>query len=208
MSSDIHTPNLAPEGHNKATLTATRRLLLVDNNKEVRDLLQLQMEGQGFFVIPASNVSDALSLIVSQKFDVLISDLHMPGAGDGFTVVTAMRHFQPQAITMVLSGFPDIKEAMSAIELQADNVIAKPFMGKDIALLIESKLQEAQRPPKLPKESIATILEHDAPITIERWLARVAEVEELARLALSDTRARNISPPCCTTSCLGCGKRA
>ena len=186
MPTEIRPPSPDPLGHGKTTITATRRLLLVDDDQDIRSLLQLQMEGHGFVVVPASNVSDALSLIVSQKFDVLITDLHMPGPGDGFTVVTAMRHFQPQAITMVLSGFPDIKEAMSAIELEADNIVAKPFMGNDIANLIDKRLHEARRPPGLPKESIATILEHDAPITIERWLARVADVEELARVPLGN----------------------
>jgi CheY-like chemotaxis protein len=41
-----------------------------------------------------------LNLINSQVFDVLLSDLHMPGAGDGLTVVSAMRHANPKAVTM------------------------------------------------------------------------------------------------------------
>jgi hypothetical protein len=45
---------------------------------------------------------------------VLITDLHMPNAGDGFTVISAMRHSQPNALTMLLSAFPDVKSAMEA----------------------------------------------------------------------------------------------
>jgi len=44
----------------------------------------------------------------------------MAGAGDGFTVVSAMRHSQPAALTLVLSAFPDVQEAMAAIVLQAE----------------------------------------------------------------------------------------
>jgi YesN/AraC family two-component response regulator len=40
---------------------------------------------------------------------VLITDLHMPNPGDGFTVVTAMRHSQPNALTLLVSGYPDVQ---------------------------------------------------------------------------------------------------
>jgi CheY-like chemotaxis protein len=45
--------------------------------------------------------------ITSETYDVLLSDLHMPGAGDGLTVVGAMRHANPRAITLLLTAFPD-----------------------------------------------------------------------------------------------------
>jgi YesN/AraC family two-component response regulator len=50
-------------------------------------------------------VTEALRRIATESFDVLITDLHMPGPGDGFTVVSAMRHSQPNALTMLVSGF-------------------------------------------------------------------------------------------------------
>jgi YesN/AraC family two-component response regulator len=48
--------------------------------------------------------------------DVLLSDLHMPHAG-GFTVVSAVRHTHPRAVTLVLSGYPELDEALSAYRL-------------------------------------------------------------------------------------------
>jgi DNA-binding NtrC family response regulator len=66
-----------------------------------------------------------------ESFDVLITDLHMPNPGDGFTVVSAMRHSQPDALTLLVSGYPDVKSAMAAILLEADEIIVKPFeVGK------------------------------------------------------------------------------
>ncbi len=84
------------------------RILLVDDDASVRDMLQSAMEGDGFEVVKASNVTEALKCIVAQDFDVLLSDLHMPNAGDGFTVVSAMHHAHPQAVTLVLSGLSRI----------------------------------------------------------------------------------------------------
>jgi len=53
-------------------------------------------------------VAEALKQISFGQFDVLLSDLHMPGAGDGLTAVSAMRHANPKAVTMLLSVFPEM----------------------------------------------------------------------------------------------------
>jgi DNA-binding NtrC family response regulator len=56
------------------------RLLLVDDDQMLRETLTMILEDGGFDVSAASNVNDALRLICSQTFDVLVSDLHMPSA--------------------------------------------------------------------------------------------------------------------------------
>jgi YesN/AraC family two-component response regulator len=143
-------------------------------------MMQESLEAKNFEVVPASSVTEALSQIVTQHFDVLITDLHMPGPGDGFAVVTAMRHSQPDALTLVLSGFPDVQEAMAAILLQADEIIVKPCETEQLAELIRDRMLQQQPRAKRIKESVASILERDAAITIQRWLSRVQQTEELA----------------------------
>lgn len=162
------------------------KILLVDDNDAVLGMLQKSLEKNDFEVVTATNVTEALIQIVAQHFDVLITDLHMPGAGDGFAVVTAMRHSQPEALTLVVSGFPDVQEAMAAILLQADEVIVKPFNVKQLAELIRQKTAEPRPSRKPSKETVASILERDAPITIQRWLSRVKQTEELTFLPLSE----------------------
>ena len=80
------------------------RVLLADDDDAVRNMLQVTLERDGFEVVAVASVSEALSRIATGKFDVLLSDLHMPQAGDGFTVVSAMRHTHPNAVTLVLSA--------------------------------------------------------------------------------------------------------
>ena len=75
---------------------------------------------RGFDVIPVNTVNEALRHISTEHFDVLLSDLHMPDAGDGFTIVSAMRHAHPSAVSLVLTGYPALQDAMTAIILQAD----------------------------------------------------------------------------------------
>ena len=162
------------------------KILVVDDSEDVLRMLKKSLENDDFEVVTATNVSEALQQIVAQHFDALITDLRMPGAGDGFAVVAAMRHSQPEALTLVVSGFPDVHEAMAAILLQADEVLVKPFNVKRLAELIRKKIAERVPPRKTSKESIASILERDAPITIQRWLSRVNLTKELVSLPLSE----------------------
>src|SRR6202046_5301322 len=115
------------------------RILLAEDDDAVRAMLQATMERDGYSVVAVSNVRDALHYIATETFDAVLSDLHMPDAGDGFTVVSAMRHANPKAVTLVLSGYPAVQEAMKNILLQADDVLMKPVGMTDIVKIIEDK---------------------------------------------------------------------
>jgi CheY-like chemotaxis protein len=87
-----------------------QRVLLVDDDEVVLHMLRESLKSKGFEIVAVGGVIDALKCIATATFDVLITDLHMPNAGDGFTVISAMRHTQPAALTMLLSGFPRREE--------------------------------------------------------------------------------------------------
>jgi CheY-like chemotaxis protein len=161
------------------------RVLLVDDNEDLREVYQEGLEKRGLEVVTASSAKEALGRITAESFDVLLSDLHMPDAGDGMTVVSAMRHAHPKAVTIVLSGYPAMQEAMSAILLQADEVVVKPVGVAAITELIQMKLANPvdRRPPTT--ESVASILERDLDATIQNWMVLVDQNEELTCIPLS-----------------------
>ena len=161
------------------------RILLVDDNEDVRAVFQEGLESHGFEVVSAASVNEALRLISTEDFDVLLSDLHMPDAGDGFTVVSAMRHAHPKAVTLVLSGYPALQEAMSAILLEADEVLVKPIGLSEITEIIQKKLSDPSSRKAIKKECVATILSRDVDPIIESWLSSVERNEELTALPLN-----------------------
>src|SRR5580765_927858 len=165
---------------------AQPRILLVDDNEMVRTSLRAVLEINQFHVTPAANVGEALHLIDTERFDVLLCDLHMPGAGDGFTVVSAMRHINPQAITLVFTGYPALKEAMNAILLQADEILVKPMDVTELVALIREKLKKRGAQKRKDVERVASILERDRKATIASWLVRVCRETELTAVPLSD----------------------
>jgi DNA-binding response OmpR family regulator len=161
------------------------RLLLVDDDAELRTVYKLGLENHGFDVVPAATVNEALNFISTQSFDALLTDLHMPDPADGFTVVSAMRHKQPNAITLVNSGYPAVEEAMTTILLQADEVLVKPLKIAKIAEIINEKLSNPSAHSSKVKERVAEILDRDAGITIKDWLFHVDQTKELTALPLS-----------------------
>ena len=82
------------------------KILFVDDEDSIRLTLGMYLEDQGFSVTSVATVPEALKLITHQPFDVLIADLNVGQAGDGFTVVSAMRRTQPRAVTFILTGYP------------------------------------------------------------------------------------------------------
>jgi len=161
-----------------------RRVLLVDDNDPLRQVLNAILEHHGFDVEAASNVNDALKLIASQTFDVLSTDLQMPDAGDGLTVVSAMRHSNPKAVTFILSGYPEMDEAARAILRQTDEVLTKPIPAVSLVKAINDRLRSGAQPvPK--KEDVSTILEHETQATIYQWLERVESEPEIIRVRLT-----------------------
>jgi DNA-binding response OmpR family regulator len=166
---------------------AKNRILLVDDDPDIRDVYQIGLEHHGFEVVPAATVNEALNLISTQTFDALLTDLHMPDPADGFTVVSAMRHKQPKAITLVNSGYPAVEEAMTTIFLQADEVLVKPLKLARIAEIIREKLSNPSARSSTAKERVAAILDRDADPTIRDWVSNVERNEELATIPLSYT---------------------
>jgi CheY-like chemotaxis protein len=165
-------------------MTRTKILLVDDDDNDIF-LTRKSLESQNCEVVPATSVTEALKQIAAQRFDVLITDLHIPEPGDGFTVVTAMRHFQPSVLNLVVSSFPDVQKSMAAILLQADEILVKPFDVTQLGSLIEKRKKTSGPATPSPKESVATILDHDIAITIQRWLSRVEDVPELAAVPLA-----------------------
>jgi len=162
------------------------RVLLVDDDAAVRSMMTQGLERKGFEVVGADCVTEALRQIATDSFDVLISDLHMPDPGDGFTVVSAMRHSQPNALTMLVSGYPDVQSAMAAILLEADEIVVKPFEIGQFTDLVRERVINRNPIKRVQKESVGAILRRCTPAIVDGWLVRSKQSSELNLVSLGD----------------------
>jgi CheY-like chemotaxis protein len=161
------------------------RILLVDDDEIVRMTLTGLFEQSGFAVTAAAGVPEALKLISGpETYDVLLSDLHMPGAGDGLTVVSAMRHANPKAVTLLLSAFPEMTAAAAAILQQADEILVKPIDLSSLIQIIRQRLASGPQ-HKREIETVASILERNIESTIRDWFARIEADPTLMSVPLS-----------------------
>ena len=178
------------------------RLLLVDDDESVLSGLSVILEAHEFEVTTASGVSEALKHIASASFDVLLSDLHMPGSGDGLIVVGAMRHANPRAVTLVLSANPDMAKATRAILRMVDEVLLKPVKAGPIIETIQRRLAEEEEFPRARQveeepvrpqsvELVATLLERERTAITQAWLAKMNEAGSLAALK-DDVKAEHL----------------
>jgi CheY-like chemotaxis protein len=157
---------------------AAATILLVDDDEVIRNTMSELLAHRGFKVTAAASVVEALGLINSEVYDVLLSDLNMPGAGDGLTVVTAMRHSNPKAVTMLLSSFPEMEAAAHAILAQADAILVKPIEISALVDAITKRLSDGT-PGAHTIETVSTILERSAAGCIDDWFAQVERDSKL-----------------------------
>jgi hypothetical protein len=101
-------------------------------------------------------------------------------------VVTAMRHSQPNALTLLVSGYPDVQSAMATILLQADEIIVKPFDVGRLAELVHDKVLTRKPVARLEKQRVAEILHRSISNVVADWLGRAKQSSELNHLSLSD----------------------
>ena len=163
---------------------AIAKVLLVDDDEIVLSGLAELLAYKGFEITTAASVPEALKHISSETYDVLLSDLHMPGPGDGLTVVSAMRHANPRAVTLLLSAFPEMGAATHAILLQTDQILVKPMAFTAVVDVIKQRLASGAPDPRVV-ESVAAILERTAQSSIKDWFERVQLEEKLMAVPLS-----------------------
>jgi DNA-binding response OmpR family regulator len=148
--------------------------------------LSSAFERSGFEVVATSNVKQAVILLTAEEFSALICDLHIPAPGDGFTLVNAMRHFHPDAITMIMSHYPALRESMCALLPQADEILVTPIAPEHIVTLLKNRLREPKHHNVRVPEPVATVLERHSSSTISNWIGRVNGNKDLASVPLSN----------------------
>lgn len=150
------------------------RVLFVDDEETIRKVLPAMMARRGFEITVAATVGEAVGLIASTPFDVLLTDLNIGQPGDGFTVASAMRRIQPEAIILILTGFPDFESALNAIRAQVDDYVMKPPDFDKLARTIEACRSRARAGARIAgTKRVADIIDENTERIFSHWNALV-----------------------------------
>jgi DNA-binding NtrC family response regulator len=161
------------------------RILFVDDEPAIRMTLPAILKQEGFEVSVAATVAEALAYINRESFDVLLADLNIGERGDGFTLISAMRRVQPQAVTLILTGYPDFETALQAIRNQVDDYLTKPTDLKQLVATIKEKSSNPRRISPLQVKRLSTVLRESADEIMDEWLGETNKNPTLSSLQLS-----------------------
>ncbi|HZD92013.1 MAG TPA: response regulator [Pseudolabrys sp.] len=117
-------------------------LLVVDDDRRIRDLLSRFLASEGYRVTTAETAADARAKLVGLSFDLLILDVMMPGES-GFDFATALRGTSNVPILM-LTARDAAESRIKGLEIGADDYLAKLFEPRELALRIANILKRAQ----------------------------------------------------------------
>lgn len=120
------------------------KILLVDDDKDVRDMLDVFLKGDGHCIDTADGVNAAIELIESNDYDVMLIDKNMPGIDGnregGIDLLRQVRSRNLSAEVIMMTGHPTIDTAIEALKLGAFDYIPKPFSLKNLRLKIKRLL--------------------------------------------------------------------
>ncbi|MCG3118038.1 MAG: Regulatory protein AtoC [bacterium] len=120
------------------------RILAVDDTSSTLELLQRNLTSQGYQVFTAPNVADAIRLLESTPIDLVITDLKMPGAS-GMDLIRHVRENFKDMEVMMITGYPTIEGAVTAVKSGAEDFLAKPFTDEELAAAVQRACEKLQR---------------------------------------------------------------
>jgi two-component system phosphate regulon response regulator OmpR len=127
-------------------------LLLVDDDRRIRDLLSRYLVGEGYRVSTAETAAQARAKLDGLSFDLLILDVMMPGES-GFDLAKAIRTSSAVPILM-LTARSETDNRIRGLEIGADDYVPKPFEPRELSLRIGNILKRAQPAPTSLPETV------------------------------------------------------
>ncbi len=117
------------------------RILVVDDELSMREFLSILLEREGYDVSVAGSAVDALRLMESALFDLVLSDVNMPGLS-GIELLARIKEKSPETAVLMLTAFSTAEQAVEAMKLGAYDYLCKPFKNDELKQLIKNALEK------------------------------------------------------------------
>jgi len=117
------------------------RILVVDDERSMQEFLEIFLRGEGYEVATAGDVPSARAALEGADYDVVITDLQMPG-GSGLELLEAVREGSSETVVIVITAFASTETAIAAMKDGAYDYVTKPFRVDEIRLVVEKALEK------------------------------------------------------------------
>ena len=118
-------------------------IVLVEDDRDLRELLQEELEAEGYQVIACGDAEQGKQLLATQAVDLLISDLRLPGA-DGLSLLPSLASSDSPPAVLIITAFGSVQQAVKALQAGADDFLTKP-LEMDHFLLTVSRLLDNRK---------------------------------------------------------------
>ncbi|HEY3457207.1 MAG TPA: sigma-54 dependent transcriptional regulator [Bryobacteraceae bacterium] len=119
------------------------RILIVDDEESLRRVLQVQLENRGHEISLAKNGLEALALLADSPYDLVLTDLRMPGLS-GLELLKRIRANHPGTEVILLTAFGTIENAVEAMQSGAYHYVTKPVRFDELAIVVERALERSR----------------------------------------------------------------
>ena len=123
---------------------STFRILVVDDSEDALEVVQSLLEDEGYEVRTSSSVDQAMEILGHDFFDIIITDLRMPKIS-GLDLIRHVRQNLKDVEIMMITGYPSIEGAVTAVKTGAEHYLAKPFTDKELIDAVESIVEKVIR---------------------------------------------------------------
>ncbi len=119
------------------------RILIIEDDEEMRSLLEDYLEEEGFEINSVGNGSEAFRILVREIFDVVITDIRMPGL-TGLEIIPGVRKLQPETSIIVITAIGSEEVHQKAIQRGADSYLEKPLRFQELGRMIHELLSSKE----------------------------------------------------------------
>jgi len=136
-----------------------KSILIVEDEKTLREMLQYNLQNEGYETLVAGNGREALELIRSRKPDLLVLDVMLPEV-DGYEICRTVRRDMSLPILMLTARAEEIDKVLG-LELGADDYMTKPFSMRELKARVKAMLRRAEMTQVSPESSASPIMAGD-----------------------------------------------
>ncbi|RJQ50511.1 MAG: sigma-54-dependent Fis family transcriptional regulator [Nitrospiraceae bacterium] len=117
------------------------KILVVDDEKSMREILDIFLRSEGYSVTAADNGKSALEVMKDDFFDLILTDMKMPKVS-GLELLKNVREISPDTVVVIITAFGTTESAVEAMKLGAFDYITKPFQMDDIRLVVKNAFEK------------------------------------------------------------------
>ena len=150
-----------------------KRALIIDDEPDIRELLEITLGRMNLETVAAANLSDAMNALKQQEFDLCLTDMHLPD-GNGLDIINHITQHQPELPVAMITAFGSMDTAITALKAGAFDYVQKPIDLDQLRNLVDTALRMAEAPSESSSHGPKLLGSSQAMMALRAQLGKLA----------------------------------